>query len=284
MNAPTIAQELAAAAQELARAGIDMPELDATLLLAHVLGVDRTWLIAHARQTLTPQQRQAWQTLLNRRQQRQPLAYITGQRWFYDLLLHVTPAVLIPRPETEELVQRALAWLQTHPHARVADIGTGSGAIALAVAKHAPAGVTVLGCDISARALDVARANARRLGLTRRLSFRQGDLLSPLPQAVDLLLANLPYVAERERAHLMPEVGIYEPPQALFGGVSGLDLLRRLLQQAPAHMQPGGRILLEMGYNQGSELSRIARRHFPAAAIRIHKDLAGHDRILEIDI
>jgi release factor glutamine methyltransferase len=281
MNRPTVAHILDDAARDLARAGVDTPELDAELLLAHALGVDRTWLMAHPEGELTTGQQAAFRAMLARRAAREPLAYITGERWFYDSLLRVTPAVLIPRPETEELVERALHWLQKHPRATVADIGTGSGAIALTLAKHAPR-ARLYATDISARALDVARENARRLGLAQRVTFLHGDLLIPLPEPVDLLLANLPYVAERDRAGLTPEVGVHEPAGALFSGPAGLDHLRRLLAQAPDYLRPGGVALLEIGYDQGPAVTEIARRHFPHAIIHLHRDLAGHDRILEI--
>jgi len=281
MIRPTITQILPEAASDLARAGVDTPELDAELLLAHALHADRTWLMTHPRRELTPEQNAAFRAMLARRVAREPLAYITGERWFYDILLHVTPAVLIPRPETEELVGRALTWLQRHPRASVADIGTGSGAIALAVAKHAPT-VRLFAADISAATLDVARENARRLGLTERIIFRQGDLLTPLPESVDLLLANLPYVATADRPDLAPEVGAFEPASALFSGHAGLDHQQRLLGQAPAHLRPGGLILLEIGYDQARATAELARQHFPTARIAVHKDMAGHPRILEI--
>ncbi len=282
MNSPTVAQLLADAARSLSRAGVDTPELDAELLLAHALGVDRTRLLTHPEHILTPEQQTAFRALLDRRLQRHPLAYITGRRWFYDILLHVTPAVLVPRPETEELVARALTWLQTHPRAMVADIGTGSGAIALAVAKHTPPTVRIVATDISARALDVARSNALRLGLDQRVVFLLGDLLAPLPEPADLLLANLPYVAERDRSGLAPEVSVHEPAGALFSGPAGLDHLRRLLAQAPEFLRPGGAVLLEIGYDQGPAVIELARRVFPHATIRLHQDLAGLDRLLEI--
>ncbi len=283
MSGPTVAQLLSEVTRDLAAAGIDTPELDAELLLARVLDGDRSWLMAHPEQPLTPEQQALFRQMAARRARREPLAYITGQRWFYDILLHVTPAVLIPRPETEELVERALAWLRRHPDALVADIGTGSGAIALAIARHAPPRVRILATDISPEALAVARENARRLELETRIRFRQGDLLAALPGPVDLLLANLPYVAERDRDALMPEVAVHEPAGALFSGEAGLDHLRRLLTQAPGYLRPGGLILLEIGYEQGEAVLTLAQQHFPAAAITIHPDLAGQDRLLAID-
>ena len=282
MKLLSIADILRDAIQALTHAGIKSPDLDAELLLVHALGVDRTWLIAHSEQLLTADDLSAFQTLLRRRLRREPLAYITGERWFYDLLLHITPDVLIPRPETEELVERALAWLRQHPGARIADIGTGSGAIALAVANHTPPDSVIFATDISVRALNVARSNASRLGLSSRVIFRQGDLLAALSEPVDLILANLPYVSERDRSTLMPEVRDFEPASALFSGHSGLEHLSTLLVQAPDYLHTGGALLSEIGYNQAQAVNKLAREHFPNASIVIHKDLAGHDRILEI--
>ena len=283
MTSSTVAQILAQIARELARSAVETPELDAELLVAYSLGVDRAWLIAHAKEPLTPEQETSIRAVAARRARREPMAYITGRRWFYDIELWVTPAVLIPRPETEELVERALTWLRQRPRAVVADIGTGSGAIALTITKHTPADVHILATDISSEALAVARENARRLGLISRVHFCGGDLLAALPQPVDLLLANLPYVAERDAPELMPEVKRFEPPQALFSGPAGLDHLRRLLTQAPDFLRPQGAILLEIGWNQGDEATQLARQRFPHARIHLHQDLSGHDRILEID-
>ncbi len=282
MTRPTVAQMLSFATSELTRAGVDTSELDAELLLAHALGVQRAWLLAHPEHPLSPQQETTFRALLARRAAREPLAYITGRRWFYDIELYISPQTLIPRPETEELVERALGWLQKRPRAIAADIGAGSGAIALVLAKHAPPDACIYATDISAGALEVARQNARRLGLSHRVIFLQGDLLTPLPQPVDLLLANLPYVAQRDAATLAPEVAQYEPAQALFGGPAGLDLIERLIAQAPSRLRPHGVILLEIGHDQGRAVMALARRQFPRARIRIHKDLSGRDRILEI--
>jgi len=279
----TITHLLHEAIQQLKKAGASTPELDAEVLLAKILATDRTWLIAHPQQPLTPAQTQQFRTLIERRVRHEPLAYITGERWFYDILLHVSPATLIPRPETEELVNLALSWLQAHPQAIVADIGTGSGAIALALAKHAPSPVHIFATDISVAALTVARENARRLQLEQRIIFLQGDILTALPEPVNLIVANLPYVAERDRATLMPEVRDFEPQNALFSGPAGLNHMQRLLSQAPAYLRPGGAMLLEIGFDQADAVRALVRQQFPFAAVRIHQDLAGHDRVLVIE-
>ncbi len=282
MTMTTIADVLYTANQRLQEAGVDTAALDAELLLAHALQVDRTWVLAHENELLPSELIARFDELVARRAAREPLAYLTGQRWFFDFQLRVTPDVLVPRPETEELVERALHWLRAISHALVADVGTGSGAIALAVAKHAPS-VHVYATDISVKALRVAHENAERLGLTSAITFLHGDLLTPLPQPVDLILANLPYVAEVERAHLMPEVGEYEPPEALFSGPEGLDHIVRLLDQAPSYVRQGGCIILEIGDKQGAKVARMAQRQFPGAAVNIYRDLAGLERFVEID-
>ncbi len=283
LGTPTTAELLAQAARTLAQAGVDTPYLDAELLLAHALGVDRAWVLAHPEAIPSADVSQRFQALIARRSHREPLPYITGQRFFFDLELKVTPDTLIPRWETEELVERALAWLATRPQARVVDVGTGSGAIALAVAKHARQ-AHVYATELSPAALEVARENAQRLGLAHRVQFLLGDLLTPLPQPVDLILANLPYVAQKDRAQLMPEVRDFEPPLALYGGEKGLDLLARLLAQAPDYLRPQGAVWMEIGDRQGPHVLALARRHFPQAAIQVHKDLAGRPRFLSIQI
>ena len=277
----TVASMLRKAVGELSQAGVDSPELDAELLLAHVLNVERSWLLAHPEFQPDPKQQARFRRLLARRVAREPLAYITGQRWFYDILLHVPPGVLIPRLETEELVERALNWLLDHPRAVVVDVGTGSGAIALAVAKHAPQAI-IYATDDNPFALDVALENAHRLNLGQRITFLSGDLLAPLPEPVDLILANLPYISLHLRPGLMPEVRDFEPPEALFSGESGLGHIARLLAQARHHIRPGGMILVEIGHDQGAVAAQLAQDAFPRATVTIHPDLAGRDRLVAI--
>lgn len=275
---------LAAASARLAEAGIESPRLDAEVLLAHCLDVSRGYLLAHPTQALSPQQSVSYGELVRRRAGREPLAYLTGRRWFYGLDLLVTPAVLIPRPETEMLVEMALGWLalQRPDGAVVVDVGTGSGAIAIALAVHTSPRVQILATDISQQALAVARTNAER-HCPGRITFSPGDLLAPPVGPVDLILANLPYVAEAERSALMPEVRDHEPAVALFAGDDGLRLIDRLLAQAPSYLRPAGAIFLEIGANQGKAVCALARRHFPLAHIAVERDLAGLDRVLVIE-
>lgn len=278
---------LTQAIRVLRTAGVDSPRLDAEILLAHCLddsgASDRSYLLAHPDLPLTPTQIARYTQLVQRRVAREPLAYLTGRRWFFGLDLLVTPAVLIPRPETELLVTQALDWLaSSRPEgATIIDVGAGSGAIAIAIAAHTQPTVRIFASDLSPAALAVAQANARR-HCPDRITFLSGDLLAPLTEPVDLILANLPYVAEAERSALMPEVRDHEPPAALFGGDDGLRQIERLLAQAPDHLRPHGALLLEIGASQGEAARQIARRHFPPAAIAILPDLAGHDRLLVV--
>jgi release factor glutamine methyltransferase len=284
----SISQARHAAADRLRAAGRQTPELDATVLLAHVLGTERVWLYAHGDDTLTAEQETRYRELVARRAQGEPVAYLTGRREFMGLPFAVTPAVLIPRPETELLVEAALGQARARLARGVtpiaADIGTGSGAIAIALAAHEPRLPLVYATDVSAEALAVAARNARELGVAERIHFLQGDLLVPLPEPVDLLLANLPYIMPGEAALLAPEVRRYEPHVALFGPDDGTGLIRQLLEVAPASLRAGATILLEFGYNQRGALEAFARQIFPHCAIRVLADYAGWDRLLEITL
>ncbi|MDH7485809.1 MAG: peptide chain release factor N(5)-glutamine methyltransferase [Anaerolineae bacterium] len=284
-------------------AGCDSPQLDAELLLAHALGRERTWLLAHPEYPLTATEEERFAALLARRQAREPLAYILGHREFYGLDFIVDHRVLVPRPETEMLVEQALAWarrerpdskgegtrnaLSPDPYGQVsdlpllADVGTGSGCVAVALAAHLPQAV-VYALDASADALAVAAANAARHGVAGRVQLLCGDLLEPLPERVDVIVANLPYVRRDELPTLPPEIRDYEPRAALDGGPEGLDWIGRLLAQAPAHLRPGGIILLEIGAAQGEAASGLARQRFPQAAVDVLPDYAGRDRVLRV--
>jgi len=192
--------------------------------------------------------------------------------------------VLIPRPETELLVELALNWLSLHqpPGGRVIDVGTGSGAIAVSIAANTTPDVVLLASDVSPESLRIAKQNARQHGVEERIVFLHGDLLAPLPEPVHLILSNPPYIVSDILPTLMPEVRDHEPQMALDGGPDGLRMIERLLAQAPAHLRPGGAIFIEIGYDQGQSASAIARRYFPKATVRVHPDLAGLDRVVEI--
>ncbi|HEV2710051.1 MAG TPA: peptide chain release factor N(5)-glutamine methyltransferase [Edaphobacter sp.] len=237
----------------------DHAHRDAELLLLHVLQLDRAALLAYPMRPLTEQQLAIYQGAIVRRLGHEPIQYITGQQEFFGLALKVTPATLIPRPETEHLVEAVLERLSADRPLRLLDIGTGTGAIALALATHLPhAQVTAL--DLSAEALEVARGNATAHYLEARVDFLLSDLLAGLPlndraAAFDAIVSNPPYIPESDRAELHPQVRDFEPAQALFAGSRGLDIYRRLIPQAYAALKPGGWLALEIGHGQRDELA-----------------------------
>lgn len=252
-------------------------ELDAQLLLAHAMAVTRARLKSHPEELSDPSRTQHYRRLLARRAAGEPLAYLTGSRDFWSLTLKVSPAVLIPRPETELLVERALA-LRSAAEGRVADLGTGSGAVALALASERPQW-HVVATDACADALAIARANAAALGLSR-VQFRRGDWYQALlGERFDLLVSNPPYVAQDDPALRTASLG-HEPPRALTPGLDALRSLRTLVRGAPRHLAPEGWLLLEHGATQGADVRRelvdAGFRH-----VRSHPDLAGHERITE---
>ena len=261
---------LAAATQRLGERG------EAELLLLHLLGQPRSWLFAHADEPLAMAQRLAYGALVQRRVDGEPLAYITGRRGFWTLELEVTPATLIPRADTERLVELALERLPRGRACRVADLGTGSGAIALAIASER-AQACVLATDASDAALEVARRNAQRLDLAN-VEFAKGDWLAPLAgQRFDLIVANPPYI-EAADAHLAQGDLRFEPASALASGADGLDDIRRIVRDAGAHLAPGGWLLFEHGWNQGA----AARALLQAAGygqVFTAQDLEGRDRV-----
>jgi release factor glutamine methyltransferase len=232
---------------------------DAQLLLLHTLEIPRLTFLAHPDRELTLDQQTRYENNIARRRRHEPIQYITGQQEFYGLLLQVTPAVLIPRPETEHLVEAVLKLLPADKPQKIVDIGTGSGAIAIALATHLPhAQITAV--DISTEALLVAQANAREHNVAGLIRFLQSDLLSALnreTQTFDAVVSNPPYVAESERDTLHPQVRNYEPATALFAGETGLDIYRRLIPQAQIALKPNGLLALEIGHGQQSALTSL---------------------------
>ena len=232
---------------------------DAELLLLHTLQISRVTLIAHPGDELSAGQRTAYEDNVARRLRHEPIQYITGHQEFYGLNFHVTPAVLIPRPETEHLVEATLQRVPANYPLKIADVGTGSGAIAIALAAHLPeAAITAL--DISPEALAIAMTNAREHNLAGRIRFLQSDLLSALdqePETFDAIVSNPPYVAETDRDTLHPQVHKYEPATALFAGQSGLDIYRRLIPQAYSALKPNGILALEIGYDQQAAIASL---------------------------
>ena len=266
----------------------DTPALDASVLIAHVINKPRTWVMAHPELALRAEQQKELDDSLARLERGELFPYVLGHWEFFGLDFNVTPDVLIPRPETELLVEKAIAWLQESPVRRtIADVGTGSGAIAVSIAVNVPQ-ARVLATDISYKALEVARKNAIKFDVINRIDFVQCDLLpSPiesLPTELhfDLICANLPYIP-RSTLHKLPIFG-REPTLALDGGTDGLDPIRRLLNIAPDWLAPNGMILLEIESARGIQALNFACDMFSQASIHLHQDLAGQDRLLEIMI
>jgi release factor glutamine methyltransferase len=233
---------------------------DAELLLLHTLQISRVTLLTHPGRELSAEQQALYRASIYRRLQHEPIQYITGEQEFYGLLLDVTPAVLIPRPETEHLVEAVLARLPKDLPLQIADIGAGSGAIAIALAVHLPqAEITAL--DLSPEALAVAAGNARKHSVANRVHIMGSDLLSALNQrsmqSFDAIVSNPPYIPESERASLHPQVRDHEPAAALFAGPDGLDLYRRLIPQAHGALKANGLLALEIGHGQREAIAAL---------------------------
>jgi len=266
----------------------DTPALDASVLIAHVINKPRTWVMAHPELALTAEQQKDLDNSLTRLERGESFPYVLGHWEFFGLDFNVTSDVLIPRPETELLVEKAIAWLQESPVRRtIADVGTGSGAIAVSIAVNVP-GARVLATDLSDKALEVAQKNAIKFDVINRIDFLQCDLLPsliespPTERHFDLICANLPYIPT-ETLHKLPIFG-REPTLALDGGTDGLDPIRRLLNIAPDWLAPNGMILLEIESTRGIQSLNLACDMFSEASIHLHQDLAGQDRLLEIMI
>lgn len=267
--------------------------LEMQVLLAHVTGKNRAWVLAHPEAALTPEQEQAFLALKERYEAGEPLPYLLGHWEFYGLDFYVSPDVLIPRPETELLIDLALARARTRSATgaglRLIDIGTGSGCIPVTLATLLP-DAEISATDISAAALAVARSNAEKHGVAQRIKFHEADLFPDgtepstvhrPPSTFDLILSNPPYIP----TETMLGLPIYgrEPTLALDGGPDGLAIIRRLLGQSKRYLAAGGALLLEIEYRQGAQVAALARENFPDADINIHKDLAGLDRLLVTD-
>ena len=269
--------------QKLEAAGIPDARLEAEVLVMNVMRMARQNVFAEQDTEVTGQQQSALDAFLERRYQREPMAYILGQREFYGINVVLTPAVLIPRPETEGLVEHALFMALMGMESTelvIVDVGTGSGAIAINLAIHLPA-AKIFAVDVEDAVLDVAAYNIQAHGVADRVNLAIGDLLDAVPEPIDLIVANLPYIPTDRIPTLQPEVQ-QEPVIALDGGPDGLDLIRRLLVQAEDKLKPSGIILLEMDPEQVPVVQELALNHFPEGSTSVEKDLAGMDRILTI--
>jgi len=256
--------------------GIEEPRLNAEALLARVLEKDRVYLYANYFAPVNQNEREQYRELIKRRAAREPLAYLVGRREFMSLDFKVTPAVLIPRPETELLVESVLQLAGQDQPVSICDVGTGSGAIAVSLAYYLPQ-AQVTAVDISAAALEIARYNAEQHDV--KVRFLEGDLLAPVPaeDKFDFICANLPYISEEEFPGLDPEVLHYEPRLALWGFGDGLDIYRRLVSQAWQHLHPGGYLLMEIGCNQAEAAAALCSAF---SQVQVRQDWAGRDRLI----
>ena len=284
MTTPPVLRDVwMAAAVELESAEIDDSRFEAEVLLRHATGLTRAQLYASLTDEIDPAAKQRFEAAIAERTTRKPLAYITGTREFYRLEFRVTPDVLIPRPESELLVDAALdhmrqARIRTP---QVADVGAGSGAVGIALARHRR-GVNLICSDVSRDALLVARDNAQRLLKRPRASFIQGDLLTPLPGPFHCVVANLPYIPEERLGELEPEVAEHEPRVALTPGTRGTELILRLITQLPSRLHPNGVAVLEVDPGQESAIADAARQMLPNAEITVLDDVSQRPRAIRI--
>ncbi len=286
----TVRDVLTRGRRMLIQAGQDSERLDTQVLLEHVLGIERAILYTHPEREVTVPQEQQFLALVERRMQGEPIAYILGHEEFYGLDFLVDKRVLIPRPETEMLVENALRLvrerLDTRQTPLVADIGTGSGAIPITLAVEEARLPYLYAIDISTDALAVAQQNCQRHHVEQRVHLLHGDLLTSLPEPVDMLIANLPYVGTDEVDVMTRDVLNYEPHQALFSGPDGLDLLQRFFEQVRSleKLKPHGVMLLEIGYRQRELLAKLLTDMLPDATVTFQKDYAGWDRMLQVTL
>ncbi len=260
----------------------DTASLDVQVMLAEIMDVNRAYLLAYRDQPLSPNHQAQFEAWVSRREAGEPIAYILGRKGFYDREFIVSPDVLIPRPETEHLLEIALEYGTTHPTCVAVDVGTGSGVLAVTFKANIPHS-TVYAVDVSKKALDIARSNAEKHLVEIR--FLQGDLLRPLVEQdieVDIVMANLPYIPTADLAKL--EVGKHEPMTALDGGQDGLDFIRRMLADVPKVCRPQAQIFLEIGAEQGQAVKALALEMLSPQSVRAIPDYAGHDRVVVVDV
>jgi release factor glutamine methyltransferase len=280
----TIAEAISAAETLLAAQNIENARLDAEVLLGHVLGRNRAWIITHNPDAFDEQFRLPYEDVIERRRRREPMQYITGIQEFWGLPFRVTPDVLIPRPETELIVEQAVQRLSYLDAPLMIDLCTGSGCVAVSIARSIPQ-ARIFATDRSAAALAVARENARGNGVADRIRFVEGDLFGPfeeldLDNRVHIITANPPYVRDSERPDLQPEVRDFEPGLALFAGPWGTEIAERIISDAPNYLRPGGSLIVEMGVGQAVTLRHAAERAEAFSQIDVLKDLAGIERVI----
>jgi len=278
----TIREIISQATMQLDDAGIPSARLDAEVLLAFCLNCDRLELIKNPERVLNEDERMSFHEFIARRLLCEPVAYITGRKAFWSFTLEVNSDVLIPRPDTEVIVEEALAVLNAQhiDHPRILDIGTGSGAIALALATEIP-GVQITATDVSVAALAVAKKNALALGLDHSITFLHGDLFAPVRDTFDLIVSNPPYIGADEYETLPAGVKDFEPRQALFAGKTGLEFYENLVYQAKKHLKEKGWLLLEIGYKQTQEVRTIMEMSEFYDSIDVRADYAGLSRVIK---
>lgn len=278
-------QALQSAAQTLLQAGIPDAPIEAELLLGHVLNMSRTQLYTEPERRLSSAEIERLNCLVGRRLDHEPNAYILGHCEFYGVDLYVDCHTLIPRPETELLVEKAVelghGMCFLGRQLIIADIGTGCGAIAISLAMALPQ-AKIYASDISGPALRVAAVNCQRHSVSNRVHLLQGNLLEPLPEPVDMIVANLPYVRSKELQNLSPEIRDFEPEIALAGGEDGLDRIRQLIEQVAGKLRTGGSLLLEIGWGQGEMVTALVDRCLPGASMELLTDPGGVDRVVQV--
>jgi release factor glutamine methyltransferase len=258
----------------------DTSVLDIQVLLAHIMGKSRTWILAHPDTHLSKQQEEHLQKSIKRLENGEPLPYILGHWEFYGLDFKITSDVLIPRPETELLVDQALSWIREHPNRGWAlDIGTGSGCIAIALAVNTP-NLLILASDISLPALKITQQNAHRHSVTKQVFPIAANLFPPMNKRFNLICANLPYIPTKRLLKL--KIFGEEPNVALDGGIHGLDFIMKIVQTAPNYLHDGGIMLLEIDQSQGNIIQQEAEKTFPSALVSVLPDLAGKERLVYI--
>lgn len=265
--------------EHLKAKGSETPRLEAEILLAHARNCGRVQLYTQYAEELSDDERGRMRDLVNRRANREPVAYLVGHREFFSLEFRVTPAVLIPRPETETLVVELLERARELQPPRILDVGTGSGCIAVAAAVNLPS-ASVTAIDAGDAALAIARENAEAHGVAERITFLHGDLFAPLAAGTrfDVVVSNPPYVAEADFATLQPDVARHEPRAALVSGIDGLDMIRRLIAEAPGYLKPGGVLMLEIPPEQSGGVQAILHQNPRYDRVEVAKDLARSDR------
>jgi len=271
--------------QCLIEAGIETARLDAEILLSHVLKLTKEQFVLFSDMPVRPEQMRHCEELLLRRIRREPVAHITGRQEFWSLDFRVTPDVLIPRPETERLVEITLGVAREFPEnkaLKILDVGTGSGAIAVSLARELPSSM-IWATDVSIEALEIARSNAARYSASERVRLLHGDLFEPIGEIAgrfDLIVSNPPYVRSAEIVALEPEVSLWEPRGALDGGVDGLDFYRRIAREASDHLAPNGAVAVEIGADMGKEVARLFAGGGCYTGVTVFQDYAGRDRVV----